>query len=404
MGRKQAGKWRVQKDELCLDQGTESGCFEVWLAGNKVELRPKGSGLPREGVLQKPTARQWAHRHEVFPMFTLFQLLTALLAGTVALLAGADQLIAQTAEPPPLQLESKIPLGDVRGRIDHLAIDLARQRLFVAELGNDSVGIVDLKNAKLLRTISGFKEPQGVAYLPEVDTLYVANAGDGSVRLLQGESYAQAGRIELGQDADNIRVDPHANRVFVGYGEGALAVIDPASRSKLADIPLPAHPESFQLSRSTPQVFVNVPKSHAIAVVDRESGKQTANWATQNASGNFPMALDDTAKQVLVVFRSPAQLGVFAMSDGSLLTSVEACADADDIFLDAKRRRVYISCGEGYLDVFDAEGGAYKRIGNIPTVSGARTALFVAELDRLFLAVRAAPGLPAAIWIFRPTP
>jgi DNA-binding beta-propeller fold protein YncE len=337
-------------------------------------------------------------------MLTTFHLSTAVVAGTLALWAGADQLIAQTDEPPPLQLESTIPLGDVRGRIDHLAIDVARQRLFVAELGNDSVGIVDLKDAKLLRTISGFKEPQGIAYLPEVDTLYVANAGDGSVRLLRGESYAQAGRIELGQDADNIRIDPNANRVFVGYGDGALAVIDPASRSKLADIPLTVHPESFQLARSTPQIFVNVPKAGAIAVVDRESGKQTASWATKNASGNFPMALDDNAKQVLVVFRSPPRLSVFAMSDGSPVTSVEACGDADDIFFDAKRHRVYISCGEGYLDVFDAQGAAYKRIGHIPTVSGARTALFVAELDRLFLAVRAAPGQPAAIWIFRPTP
>lgn len=334
-------------------------------------------------------------------MFRFFKLSTALVA---ALWAGADQLMAQAAEPTLLQLETKIPLGDVRGRIDHMAIDLGRQRLFVAELGNDSVGIVDLRNAKLLRTISGFKEPQGVAYVPAVDILYVANAGDGSVRLLQGESYEQAGRIELGKDADNIRVDLNANRIFVGYGEGALAVIDPASRSKVADIPLPAHPESFQLARSTPQIFVNVPNKRAITVVDRESGKQTASWAMKGASANFPMALDENAKQVLVVLRNPPQLGVFAMSDGSLVMSVEACGDADDVFVDAKRHRVYISCGEGYLDVFDAQGGAYKRIGHVPTVSGARTALFVPELDRLFLAIRAAPRQPAAIWIFRPTP
>jgi DNA-binding beta-propeller fold protein YncE len=334
-------------------------------------------------------------------MLTFFNLWTALV---VVLWAGAGQLMAQTSEPPPLQLETKIPLGDVRGRIDHLAIDLARQRLFVAELGNDSVGIVDLRNAKLLRTISGFKEPQGIAYVPGVDTLYVANGGDGSVRLLQGESYGQTGRIELGKDADNIRVDPSANRIFVGYGDGALAVIDPAGRSKVADIPLPAHPESFQLARGTAQIFVNVPKASAIAVVDRESGKQTASWVTKSASANFPMALDENAKHVLVVFRNPPTLGAFAMSDGSLVTSVEACGDADDVFVDAKRHRVYISCGEGYLDVFDAQAGTYKRIGHIPTVAGARTALFVAELDRLFLAARAAPQQPAAVWIFRPTP
>jgi DNA-binding beta-propeller fold protein YncE len=338
-------------------------------------------------------------------MFTLFKLSTALVAGTVALwAAGGSQLMAQTAEPPLLQLESKIPLGDVRGRIDHLAIDLARQRLFVAQLGNDSVGIVDLKNAKLLRTISGFKEPQGVAYLPEVDTLYVANAGDGSVRLLQGESYGEAGRIELGKDADNIRIDRNANLIYVGYGDGALAVIDPTSRSKIFDIPLSVHPEGFQLAPGTPQIFVNAPNAHAIAVVDREAGKQTASWAVNGGSANFPMALDEDARHVLVVLRSPPKLNVFTMSEGRLVASIQTCGDADDVFVDAKRHRVYVSCGDGHLAVFDAQAGAYKPIGRIPTVPGARTALFVAELDRLFLAVRAAPQQPAAIWIFRPTP
>src|SRR4030081_2458845 len=87
---------------------------------------------------------------------------------------------AQPAESAPLQLEAKIPLGEIRGRIDHMAVDLKRQRLFVAELGNDSLGIIDLANRKLIRTITGLKQPQGVGYEPSTDMLYVANAGDGS--------------------------------------------------------------------------------------------------------------------------------------------------------------------------------------------------------------------------------
>jgi YVTN family beta-propeller protein len=110
-------------------------------------------------------------------------------------------------------LEVKIPLGKVRGRIDHMAIDLARQRLFVAELGNNSVGIVDLVTRKVIHTISGLRAPQGVGYLPEADILYVANADDGSVRLFRGSDYAAIGRINLGEDADNVRVDAAANRV-----------------------------------------------------------------------------------------------------------------------------------------------------------------------------------------------
>jgi YVTN family beta-propeller protein len=327
----------------------------------------------------------------------------AKLACILALLDGADARIAQADERTAMELEAKIALGDVRGRIDHMAVDLARQRVFVAELGNDSVGIIDLKTRKLIRTLSGLKEPQGVGYLPAVDTLYVANAGDGSVRRFSGADYAPAGQIGLGDDADNIRVDEVANRIFVGYGNGALAVIDGENFRKLADMPLRAHPEGFQLESGGKRIFVNVPKVKAIAVLDRESGKQIADWPAQIAGANFPMALDPAAGQVLAAFRSPAKLGVFAMKDGSLTASAEICGDADDVFIDNKRHRIYVSCGEGFLDVLDAEN-PYKRLAHIPTAAGARTALFIPELDRLLLAVRAVRGEPAAIWVFRPNP
>jgi hypothetical protein len=89
------------------------------------------------------------------------------------------------------------------------------------------------------------------------------------------------------------------------------------------------------------------------------------------------------------------------MRDGSPVASTDSCGDADDVFVDAKRRRVYVSCGDGHIDVFDAQDG-YRRIAHIATVSGARTSLFVPEMDRLLLAVRASGGEPAAIWVYRP--
>ena len=332
------------------------------------------------------------------------RMISAALTGTLALLAAKTPAIAQPAETTALQIEAKIPIGNVSGRIDHMAIDLARQRLFVAELGNNSVGIIDLNGRRTLRTIEGMKEPQGVAYLPALDTLYVANGGDGSVRLFRGPDYAAAGRIDLGDDADNIRLDVPANRIVVGYGSGGLAVIDAANSRKIIDIPLGAHPEGFQLDPSGNQIFVNIPRSRAIVVVDRQSGKETARWRMGIAGDNFPMALDQTARHVLVAFRRPAKLGVFSNQDGALIASPDICGDADDVFVDANRRRVYVSCGEGYLDVLDASGGAYGRVARIPTVAGARTSLFVPELDRLLLAVRASGSESASIWVFRPSP
>jgi DNA-binding beta-propeller fold protein YncE len=267
-----------------------------------------------------------------------------------------------------------------------------------------SVGVVDLANRKLLQTIAGLKEPQGVGYDPSTDTLYVANAGDGSVRLFEGNKYKPTGQIELGSDADNVRIDAASNRTFIGYGSGALAVIDSTTRTKVGDIPVKAHPESFQIDPDTSQIFVNVPDAHGIAVVDRASQKQTGKWSIPDHGANFPMALDPARRQVLVIFRAPAELGVFSMTDGKPIATAETCGDADDLFIDAKRGRVYVSCGSGFLDVLEAKGTTYRRIARIPTASGARTSLFIPELDRLLVALRTSSAEPAAIWVFRPIP
>jgi len=333
-----------------------------------------------------------------------FWIIVALFLAAEPLPGVGSNAVAQPAETAPLQLEAKIPLGNVRGRIDHMAVDLKRQRLFVSELGNDSVGVVDLANRKLLQTITGLKEPQGVGYEPSTDTLYVANAGDGSVRLLEGDQYRSVGRIELGSDADNVRVDAAAGRILVGYGSGALAVIDPSSRRRVGDIPVKGHPESFQIDPGTGQIFVNVPDAQGIAVVDLTSQKQTAKWPIPDHGANFPMALDSAHRRVLVIFRAPAELGVFSTTGGRLIATAETCGDADDLFVDAKRGRVYVSCGAGFVDVLEAKGTTYRRTARIPTVSGARTSLFVPELDRLLVAVRTSAAEPAAIWVFRPIP
>jgi DNA-binding beta-propeller fold protein YncE len=307
---------------------------------------------------------------------------------------------AQTASAP-LILEAKIPLGQVSGRIDHLGIDVKRRRLLVAELGNNSLGVVDLAAGKVLSSIAGLSEPQGVAYVPFADSVFVANAGDGSVHVLRGENLTPIGRIELGDDADNVRVDTARHRVLVGYGKGALAVIDPVSLSKIADIRLKAHPEGFQIDDTGTQVFVNVPDAREISVVDVATGS-TGSLATQGAGSNFPMAIDGDAHRFLVFFRSPPTLMALSSQDGHVVAQAETCGDADDVFVDRKRRRVYVSCGQGVVDVLELVEAGYRRLARVPTVSGARTSLFVPELDRLFVAVRAGSNEPAAIWVFRP--
>ena len=327
-------------------------------------------------------------------------------ATTVVIMIALFQLtldgaiMAQSAKPDPLQLEHKILLGNVSGRIDHMAVDPAHHRLFVAELGNNTVSVVDLEAQKVVHRLSGLKEPQGIGYVQSSDTLYVANGGDGSLRVFRGTEYAAAGQIDLGADADNIRVDLPGNRLLVGYGSGGIGTIDLKNNNKIESFALKVHPESFQFDAGTHQIFVNLPNIRAIAVVDATTGRQRTTWPVAHG-GNFPMALDADRQRVLVVFRSPPKFAAYNWQTGALVSEADTCGDADDLFFDSKRQRIYITCGAGFIDVLRADDAKYSRLAKITTVSGARTGLFVSDMDRLFVAARAQSGEPASIWVYR---
>ncbi len=307
--------------------------------------------------------------------------------------------------PPPLVLEATIPLPHTGGRIDHMAVDLRRGRLFVAELGNGTLDVIDIAGRRVFQRVSGFKDPQGVGYSPMADIVSVASAGDGSVRLFRGEDLSPAGAVDLGDDADNVRVDSRSGQVFVGYGKGGLAVVDPPSHSVVSRAKLPAHPEGFGIDAAARRAYVNVPDAHQIAVVDLGTGLQTATWQAPGLRSSYPMALDETQGLIATAFWDPARLVLLDTANGAVKASIETCGDADDVFFDAKRRRIYVSCGEGLVDVLQGDTAGYHLLAHIPTHSGARTSLFVPELDRLFVAARAGlTGSDAALLVFRPGP
>jgi hypothetical protein len=309
------------------------------------------------------------------------------------------------AEPASLVLEKTIALPNVGGRIDHMAIDRKRQRLIVAALGNDTVEIVDLTAGKPVHSVRGLAEPQGVAYVDQTDVISVANARDGSVRTFRGEDFSSLDRTDLHRDADNIRIDARNGSIVVGYGDGGLAIIDPTRRVVIGTVALGGHPEGFQIDPTTGQAFVNVPDDGQIAVVDLDARRQTATWKVPGVSGNYPMALEPARGMLATVFRSPPSLVLLDTKTGAVTARLPACGDADDVFFDARRERIYVSCGSGEIAVFQRDGGNYRRQPTVTTESGARTSLFVPEIDRLFLAVRAGLlGSGASIQIYRPTP
>ena len=171
------------------------------------------------------------------------------------------------------------------------------------------------------------------------------------------------GRIDLGDDADNVRNDAARNHVLVGYGAGALAIIDPATKAKIGDIRLKAHPESFRIEGD--RVFVNVPDARLIEVADLAKNEAVGAWPTQRNHSNFPMAIDREAHRLFVVFRSPVGLVILSTADGTIIRSLDTCGDADDV-VDMHRHRVYVTCGAGAIDVFEDLAGVYQHGGQIP--------------------------------------
>jgi DNA-binding beta-propeller fold protein YncE len=288
----------------------------------------------------------------------------------------------------PLRLIQTIPLRNVEGRIDHMAVDIKGQRLFIATLGNNAVEVLDLRAGKRVRSITGLHEPQGVAFISELNRIFVANGQTGVVDIIDGASSQPIKSVKLGADADNIRYDANAHRLYVGYGSGGLGILDPISGTKIGDIKLDGHPESFQLEKFGPRIFVNLPASAKIAVVNREERTTLAAWPTTSATANFSMALDETHHRLFVCFRKPAKLFVYDTESGKEVAVLDSPGDADDIFYDDARKRIYISGGEGVIAVVQQQDADhYKNIAKIATASGARTSFWVPEMSRLYLAV-----------------
>src|SRR5439155_26111472 len=184
----------------------------------------------------------------------------------------------------------------------------------------------------------------------QVNCLYVANARDGSLRIFDGTSSQLLKSIALGDDADNLRYDSGDNQVWVGYGSGALGAID-KDGGKMADIKLDAHPESFQLERNGSRIFVNLPRSRKIAVIDRQTKSVVTSWVTGGPQANFPMVLDEANHRLIVVCRTPARMVVLDTASGIVIATIPTVGDSDDVFSDQSRKRIYATGGEGGIAV-----------------------------------------------------
>jgi hypothetical protein len=329
------------------------------------------------------------------------------LAAVFVLVLAATAIGRQSggsAESKPLVLTDAIPLPGVKGRFDHFAT--GGRFLFVSALANNSVEVIDIGERTLAHTITGIAHPQGIVFSPETNKLFVAS-DEGKLFIYDGTSFALISTIDFHGDADNLRYDPENKRVYVGYGEdqaGAIGTVDAATNLRTPeDYKLGAHPESFQMEKSGPNIYVNLPDSKQIAVINRAT-HAVARWPL--AFGlNFPMALDESGHRLLVGTREPPRLAVFDTASGKLISSLAGVQDSDDLYYDPARKRIYMSGGAGFIYVFQQnDSGQFQLEAKIPTALGARTSGYFGRgkkgFDRFYLAVPARSDHPAEIWFY----
>lgn len=304
------------------------------------------------------------------------------------------------AASQPLTPLKSIPLPSVKGGFDLMAADVAGQRLFVDAEDNNTTEVLDLSQNRLVHEITGMHTPKWVVYRPELNRLYIAN-GNGVVQVLNATTFRLLHSVTFREKANNLHFDPTTGELFVGVGEkfGAIGVIDTKTDDRIAElIPLANSPNQFELDGDL--IFVNVPESSHVAVIDRKKHKVVATWPVVGANDNLPMNFDRKHHRLFIGFA----FGKFAVLNsvtGKQVAALNIGRNADGIYYDEMRRLIYISCGEGWIYVIrQSDADHYATVSRIETAKGAGTSLFVSALNRLFLAVPRQGSRPAEIRVF----
>jgi DNA-binding beta-propeller fold protein YncE len=299
----------------------------------------------------------------------------------------------------PLRLVQTVALPGISGDFDHFAVDLKGKRLFLAGEDHKTVEVIDIEKGQRLRSLTGFGTPHSILYLPDKDQIYVTDGADGTVKILRGSDYQPVGSNKLVEGADSIGYDQGAGRLFVVTGgkdvpldHSFLSQVDLSTNHPVSEMRFESnHVEAMALDQAGRRLFINITDKNEVAVVDRKLMKVSARWKIGVASENSPIAFDESGKRLIIVCRKPATLVVMNSEDGSVLANYPAAARADDVVYDRLNHRVYVPGGEGYISVFSQrDPDHYELIAKVPSAPGAKTALLVPDLNKLFVAV--SPG------------
>lgn len=318
----------------------------------------------------------------------------------VVLVATASSSWGQTESQLPRLVET-IELPGVEGRIDHMDVDVRGQRLFLGALENNSLEVLDLSAGTVVKSIKGLGGPQGVAFVPDNREVFVAARDTGNLVVLDSTTFQEKKRFAFGDEADNLHFLPSMSLLILGYGGGEVAFIDTKSDTLLGTVPAGGHPEGLAGQVSSHRVFVNVPLSGSLLIIDMTTRTVVQKVSPAGLLSNFPITVQESHSRGAYYSHVPSQVTVFDTLSGRTLAQKDAPGDVDDLFFDDKTEALYLVSGSGRLELWSIPlSGPIVSLGSVLTGAGARTGLFSPELHRFFVAVPHRGSQAAKLLVF----
>jgi DNA-binding beta-propeller fold protein YncE len=346
---------------------------------------------------------------------------------SAAILATGHRAFAQA--DPPLKLVQTIELSDIRtsepeisseklaqnvqtsrmpglqNHFDHLTADLKHDRLFVVPEDNKSIEVYGLHGGKFIHSIKGLGVGHSVVYRADIDRIFVTDGADGDLKIFDGTSYALLKKVKLRADTDATGYDPATHYLYIANGGldaklsyGFLSIVNTDTGEKVGEIKIDSNRlEAMVLEKSGPRLFLNMTEKNSIGVIDRKKNAVIAVWPATGGNVNAAVAIDEQRHRLFVACRD-GKLVVMDSDSGKVLQVLPIATGVDDIVYDPATKRIYVACGEGFVNVYEeADPNHYQSIGKIATGPLGKTGLLVPELHRYFVAVPPHGNDPAVV-------
>src|SRR5260370_4121335 len=362
-------------------------------------IRRRASSIPRSSKRK-------------FQMNTVSRSLLTVTLVTAAVAGRAQTPDVATAQAnDALTLVARIPVPDMTGTWDHLAVDPVTKRLFASAQEDNQVRVFDLEARTPLQTISGgFNRPQGLYYVPGTEALAVTNGRDGSLRSFNGKTYEPIKILPLTLGADMMDMDPQTKYLYVDHGgidsnrgPGALAVVDSKTWEKVGEVPTEYRPGSLEVEKRGDRLFVTLPGLSQVAVIDRTKGQIFARFQLSIPAQPIALTLDETGHHLFIANRKHASFKLLDLDTRRLIATLYTIDGIVRVYFDVDLHRIYLTALDGYVQVIQQiDINQYKSIARFFTGHHAGTSQFVPSMNLLCVAVPPVEGQAAEIWLFQP--